>query len=114
MVRRTSYIPDRGDIVWIDFNPQRGHEQANERPALVLSPKSYNTKTDLMLTCPITSQTKGYPFEVPIQGKKIQGVVLSDQTRTLDWRVRSVRHIEKVHADTLKEVQGKIIALITL
>ena len=87
MVKR--YVPDRGDIVWLNFTPQAGHEQAGHRPALVLSPAAYNGKTGLMLCCPITSQVKGYPFEVRLDaGADAQGVVLSDQVKSLDWQAR--------------------------
>ena len=81
------YTPQRGDIVWLNFNPQIGREQTGRRPAVVLSPGSYNGKVGLLLACPITSQVKGYPFEVAIPpGLKIRGVVLSDQVKSLDWR----------------------------
>ena len=84
-----SYIPDRGDIVWLNFNPQAGHEQAGRRPALVLSPKSYNGRTGLALLCPVTTAVKGYPFEVPLPPEgAITGVVLSDHIKSLDWRAR--------------------------
>lgn len=82
-----SYVPDRGDVVWIDFNPQAGHEQAGRRPALVLSPARYNTKVGLLLLCPVTTQIKGYPFESNIpQGLKVTGTILSDQVKSLDWK----------------------------
>ena len=83
---KTNYIPERGDIVWLDFNPQIGHEQMGKRPALVISPFDYNAKVGLAIFCPITSQKKGYPFEVNIKNKKIDGVVLSDQIKSLDWK----------------------------
>ena len=87
MARR--YVPARGAAVWITFNPQPGHEQAGRRPALVLSPSSYNGKVGLAILCPITSQVKGYPFEVTIpSGSKLGGVVLADQVKSLDWRTR--------------------------
>jgi mRNA interferase MazF len=86
------YVPERGDVVWLDFTPQAGHEQAGYRPALVLSPASYNGKTSLMLCCPITSRVKGYPFEVVLDpGAGLRGVVLSDQVKSLDWRVRKAK-----------------------
>ena len=84
------YVPDAGDIVWIDFDPQAGREQAGHRPALVLSPAAYNDKTSLMLCCPMTTRVKGYPFEVTIAGSK-DGVVLADQVKSLDWRRRNAR-----------------------
>ena len=83
------YVPGRGDIVWLNFNPQAGHEQAGRRPALVLSPRSYNERTGLALLCPVTAAAKGYPFEVPLpQEGDITGVVLSDHIKSLDWRAR--------------------------
>lgn len=87
MVRRT-YVPDRGDAVWLQSNPQAGHGQAGRRPALVLSPAAYNGKVGLAVLCPIASQSKGYPFEVVVSTRKLTGVVLSDQVKSLDWRVR--------------------------
>lgn len=102
------YIPEQGDIVWLDFDPQAGHEQARRRPALVLSPRSYNQATKLMLCCPITSRVKGYPFEVAILGSaKIAGVVLSDQIRSLDWMVRNAQFIDRVADTVLSEVAMK-------
>ena len=83
------YVPDRGDIVWLQFTPQAGHEQAGHRPALVLSPASYNRRSGLMLCCPITSRVKGYPFEVALgEGEDLAGVVLADQVKSLDWKAR--------------------------
>ena len=110
MVRE--FIPNRGDIVWVNLNPQKGHEQAGKRPAIVLSPKIYNQKTGLAIMCPITSQIKNYPFEVLINGKKIKGVVLSDQVRCLDWRARKISFIQKVKTPTLHKIQQKIELLI--
>src|SRR5665213_3110480 len=89
------YIPDRGDIVWLNFSPQQGHEQAGMRPAIVLSPKSYNQSSRLMLACPITSKIKKYPFEVRVKGKKIDGVILADHIKNLDWTARNISLIEK-------------------
>ena len=106
------YIPNRGDIILIDFNPTRGHEQSNVRPALVLSDKTYNQKTNLAVVCPITSQSKGYPFEVFVQEKKITGVVLSDHVRTLDWHVRNARFIQKSSEEVSAEVAAKLSALL--
>jgi mRNA interferase MazF len=91
MVDRPSptYVPERGHIVWIDLNPQAGHEQAGRRPALVLSPATYNGRVGLALLCPITNRPKGYPFEVSLPtGLPITGVILADQIKSLDWRVR--------------------------
>lgn len=106
-----SYIPQAGDIVWLNFTPQVGHEQAGHRPALVLSPKAYNQKTSLMICCPITSQIKDYPFEVLIVGNPAS-VVLADQVKSLDWRSRKAKRKGSVSPDELAEVRAKIIALI--
>jgi len=106
------YIPNRGDIVWLDFNPQLGHEQRGRRPALVLSFKKYNEKIGLGIFCPITSKEKGYPFEVKITGKKIKGCVLSDQLKSLDWRIRNTEFIETINEEIVKEVISKIKVII--
>jgi len=106
MTRR--YVPDAGDVVWLNFTPQTGHEQAGRRPALVLSPAAYNDKTSLILCFPMTMQIKNYPFEV-LTG---DGAVLADQIRNLDWRSRKARLKDRVPADVLAEVRGKILALI--
>jgi len=112
-VRAGRYIPERGDAVWLNFNPQAGREQSGHRPGLVLSPGSYNRKTGLALICPITSQGKGYPFECSLPaGLKIQGFVLSDQLRCLDWRDRKAAFIAKVPGDVLDEATAKATALI--
>lgn len=111
MVRRT-YVPDRGDAVWLQFNPQAGHEQAGRRPALVLSPAAYNGKVGLAVLCPITSQSKGYPFEVVISTSKLTGVVLSDQVKSLDWRVRQAELIERVPDAVVQEVLAKLSSLV--
>lgn len=109
----TDYIPDRGDIIWLTFNPQAGHEQAGRRPALVISPRLYNAKTSLILTCPITSQIKGYPFEVALpQGISIQGVILSDQIRSLDWRVRLATYIQTAPQETVEQVLERLQTLL--
>ena len=106
-------VPDRGDLVWLDFGPQAGHEQSGRRPALVLSPAAYNAKVGLALCCPITSQVKGYPFEVPVpEGAAIAGVVLADQVRSLDWRARRAEVVGKVPARVYGAVRELIGALI--
>ena len=105
------YIPDAGDIVWLNFAPNVGHEQAGHRPALVLSPAAYNGKTDLMICCPMTTQIKNYPFEVVIAGTP-PSAVLADQVKSLDWRRRKARKKGVVSAEELAEVRGKIVALI--
>jgi mRNA interferase MazF len=107
------YVPDRQDMVWVNFNPVLGHEQANLRPALVLSPKSYNKKTGLVIVCAITTKIKGYPFEVLIEDKKLSGVVLSDQVRTLDWTARQVAFISKAQQSVLNETIAKLATLVT-
>ena len=107
-----SYIPHRGDIVWLNFTPQAGHEQMGTRPALVLSPEKYNKKTGLAVCCPITSNIKGYPFEVVVSGKKINGAVLADHLKNLDWKVRKAKFIEKASDDVVNQCSMKIAALI--
>jgi len=107
------YVPDRGDLVWLQFNPQAGHEQAGKRPALVISPAAYNGKIGLSLLCPVTSKIKGYPFEVIIpQDLPIEGVILSDQVKSLDWQSRQAIFICKVPDETLAEVVSKMELLI--
>lgn len=104
-----SYIPERGDAVWLNFDPQTGHEQAGRRPAVVISPTNYNQKVGLALFCPITNQAKGYPFEVLIpKNKKITGVILSDQPKSLDWRARDVEFIAKLPDSVIEEVLKKL------
>jgi mRNA interferase MazF len=109
MARR--YVPEAGDIVWLQFDPQAGHEQAGHRPALVLSPSAYNGKTGLMLCCPMTTQLKGYPFEVRISGTR-SSAALADQVKSLDWGVRRAARKGSVSAAELSEVRAKAIALI--
>ena len=105
--------PRRGDIVWLDFTPQAGHEQAGRRPALILSPEPYNRKTGLAIACPITNQAKGYPFEVLLPvGLAVTGVVLSDHIRSIDWRARRAERAGKADDDTVADVCGKLIALV--
>jgi mRNA interferase MazF len=107
------YVPARGDLIWLQFNPQAGREQAGHRPAVVISPSSYNRRVGLAVCCPITSQVKGYPFEVLLpQGLGVEGAILSDQIKSLDWRVRKTRRIGSVPADVLQETVGKILALV--
>ena len=112
MVNKKYYIPDRGDIVWINFNPQKGREQANKRPAVVISPKIYNEKTGLALMCPVSSQVKEYPFEVIFQEEKVKGVVLCDHLKSLDYEARKISFIQKLKSLKMKEIQEKIIILI--
>mgnify|MGYP001328465393 CR=1 FL=1 len=106
-----AYVPDTGDVVWLAFSPQAGREQAGHRPALVLSPASYNRKTSMMLCCPMTTQIKGYPFEVVVRANP-PSAILSDQIKSLDWRVRGAKPQGTVPAEILNEVRGKIRALI--
>ena len=109
------YVPDRGDIVWLQFNPQAGHEQAGHRPALVVSPRSYNDRVGLAIFCPLTSHVKGYPFEVVLPaGGKAEGAVLADQLKSLDWRVRQAKKFDEVSQDILLEVLAKVGALVGL
>jgi mRNA interferase MazF len=110
-VRRISYVPDRGEVVWLDFDPQAGHEQSGRRPAFVVSPQSYNKKTRLMLCCPITTQVKGYPFEVAVEDG-VRGVILADQVKSLDWQVRRAEKKGKVSPEVLEEVVVKIRAIL--
>jgi mRNA interferase MazF len=108
-----AYVPDRGDVVWISLAPQAGHEQAGRRPAVVLSPQIYNRRTGLAVFCPITSQVKGYPFEVLIPpGLPVSGAVLSDQVKNLDWRARRVEPICALPPGTVAEIQGKLGTLL--
>jgi mRNA interferase MazF len=111
MVKRA--VPDRGDLVWLEFEPQAGHEQAGRRPALVLSPRAYNDRVGLLLACPVTTHIKGYPFEVllPADGS-ITGAVLSDQIKNLDWRARRAKIIATVPAAVLDEVLAKVATLL--
>jgi mRNA interferase MazF len=108
------YVPDAGDVVWLEFNPQAGHEQAGHRPALVISPASYNTKAGLMICCPITSRIKGYPFEVLAEVDGVPGAILSDQLKSLDWKVRRPKKRGAVPAQVMVDVREKIKALLSI
>jgi mRNA interferase MazF len=108
-----AYVPDRGHVVWLDFDPQTGHEQAGRRPALVLSPSVYNRPSGLALLCPITTQAKGYPYEVEIPtGLKVSGVVLADQIKNLAWKPRRASFLCKMPAEVLDDVLEKLLTLI--
>ena len=108
-------VPDRGDAVWIDFDPQSGHEQAGHHPALIISPASYNGKVGLAIMCPITNRRKGYPFEVQIpDGHHISGVVLADQVKSLDWRARGAEVIQPLPVEVTKEVLARLGTLIRI
>ncbi len=106
-----AFVPDAGDIVWLQFDPQTGHEQAGHRPALVLSPAAYNGKTGLMLCCSMTTQIKGDPFEVRIAGDT-DSAVLADQVKSLDWRARRAKLKGRISAAELAEVRAKLVALV--
>ena len=107
------YVPQRGDAVWLNFEDSSGHEQTGRRPALVLSPRTYNDKSGLAVVCPVTSRSKGYPFEVKLPADlPLEGVVLADQVRTVDWRARRVRRICEVSGNVVEEVGGKLRALL--
>lgn len=110
MVKR--YVPDRGEVVWLNFTPYAGHEQAGHRPALVLSPASYNGKTGLMLCCPITSQVKGYPFEVVLDAGGVRGVILSDQVRSLDWKARQAKRKGVAPKTVMEQTLARIRVLL--
>lgn len=113
MVNLNKYVPQRGDIVWLDFSQQTGHEQAGKRPAVCISPGEYNKKVGLAIFCPITSQVKGYPFEVVLPNNfPVKGVILSDQVKNLDWSERNVEFICKLPEDKLVEVLCKLDPLI--
>lgn len=107
------YVPERGDIVWLQFDPQAGHEQAGHRPALVLSPARYNQARGMMICCPLTSRIKGYPFEVLIS-EEPPSAVLADQIKSLDWRARKATFKGKASPAVLAEIQAKVGALIGL
>src|SRR3954454_7710323 len=109
VIRKRNYVPDCGDAVWITLDPQAGHEQAGRRPALVLSPAAYNGRVGLALFCPITSQVKGYPFEVPLpDGLPISGVVGADQVKSLDWRARKAARISTVPEEVVAQVLQRL------
>ena len=113
MVAAPAYVPRRGDVVWLTFNPQAGHEQAGRRPAVVLSPNAYNAKVGLALLCPITSQVKGYPFEVILpQGLAVSGAILADQVKSLDWQTRTAELICVLPSAIVSEVLQKIGVLL--
>jgi mRNA interferase MazF len=110
-----AYVPDAGDLVWLTFDPQTGHEQRGRRPALILSPRVYNSKARLAIVCPITSHLKGYPFEVALPyGGKISGVILADHLKNLDWQARRVVFEAKAPAEILIDVRERIRALLEL
>jgi mRNA interferase MazF len=115
VVGTQEFVPDRGDVLWISFNPQAGHEQAGRRPAAVLSPASYNGRVGLALVCPITQQVKGYPFEVALPDTfPVRGVVLSDQVKSLDWRARRAESIARLPAAVIEEVLARLGTVLSI
>jgi len=107
------YVPARGDVVWLTFDPQAGHEQAGRRPAVILSPRGYNARVGLALLCPITSREKGYPFEVRLpESLTVTGVILADQVKSLDWRVRRAELLERLPPEIMAEVSQKLWVLL--
>ena len=114
MVKARGYVPRCGDVVWITLNPQAGREESGRRPAVVVSPQSYNGKVGLAIFCPVTSQIKGYPFEVLIPaGLPVKGAILSDQVKSLDWRARKAELICALPGGTISEVLEKLGTLLT-
>ena len=107
------YVPERGDLIWVEFTPQAGHEQSGRRPALIVSPSEYNLQRGLALVCPISTRIRGYRFEVPLQSDvDITGVVLSDQIKSADWRARYARYAGKASPSVVDEAIAKITALL--
>lgn len=112
--KRSRFVPAQGDIIWLEFAPTRGHEQDGRRPAVVVSPASYNRATGLALVVPVTTRAKGYPFEVPIVVGKVKGVALADHVRSVAWRERKARLITLIPSEHLSEIESRIKALITV
>ena len=108
----TKYIPERGDIIWVDLDPVKGHEQGGRRPAFVASSRSYNGKSGLMLICPVTSQIKNYPFEVTFVSRQVKGTILVDQIRSIDWGNRNIDLAGRVTSGIIEAVRGRLIRLI--
>jgi mRNA interferase MazF len=107
------YVPDRGDVVRVNFSPQAGHEQGGTRPALVLSPREYNSKTGMLIGCPITNKAKGYSTEEPIaEGLEVKGVILSSHVRSLDWRARNAQFVCTLPAEVVGGALGRLLALL--
>ena len=109
-----AYMPDAGDVVWLAFDPQAGHEQAGHRPALVMSPAKYNSKVGLMVCCPMSTKIKGHPFEVPTKVDGVACVVLSDQVKSLDWKIRLAKKKAVVAQEVMLHVRAKIKALLLI
>ena len=112
MARR--YVPDALDVVWLQFDPQAGHEQAGHRPAVVLSPAAYNSKTGLMVCCPMTTRIKGHPFEVRVDVAGVESAILSDQVKSLDWKIRRARKRGEISQDAMRHVRAKLKALLLI
>ena len=107
------FVPDAGELVWLTFDPQAGHEQAGRRPALILTPQTYNRRSGLAIACPVTSQVKGYPFEVSIpDGCGIQGVILSDQIKSVDWKARRAERIGMLPESVLSDLRARLAPLL--
>lgn len=113
MVKR-AYVPDAGDLVWLTFDPQAGHEQKGRRPAVILSPRVYNERTQLAIACPITSKVKGYSFEVDVGEGQISGVILADQLKSLDWKQRRAQFHGRLAENVLTDVRERIRPLLGL
>jgi mRNA interferase MazF len=109
-----AYVPDTGDVVWLKFDPQAGHEQAGHRPALVISPANYNSKSGLMVCCPMSTKVNGHPFEVLTEVNGIECAVLSDQVTSLDWKIRRAKKKATVSTDVMLHVRAKIKALLQI
>ena len=109
-----AYVPDTGQVVWLEFDPQAGHEQAGHRPALVISPSSYNAKSGLMVCCPLTTKVKGHPFEVMTRIDDVDCAGLSDQVKSLDWKVRRAKKKGQVSDEVMIHVRAKIKALLMI
>jgi mRNA interferase MazF len=108
----SNYIPEAGDVVWLEFDPQAGHEQAGHRPALVISPAAYNAKSGLMLCCPVTTKIKGYPFEVITEVAGTSSVIIADQVKSLDFKARNAKKKGEVPFEVLTQVRAKILSLV--
>ena len=111
---RRAYVPDSSDVVWLEFDPQAGHEQAGHRPALVISPAGYKSKTGLMVCCPMSTKIKGHPFEVVTQIDGVDCAVLSDQVKSLDWKIRRAKKKAAVSAEVMLHVRAKMKALLQI
>ncbi len=110
-----AYVPDRGDVIWIHLDPQAGREQAGHRPALVLSPQSFNRKLNVVFCCPITSRAKRFEFEIPLpDGLDVKGVILSHHMKSLDWRVRNARYMTRVPDDIVDDVLLRLVSILKI